>query len=118
MGRQKTGSYARTVKRVQASPPMYCPTPGLGNISPWKARPCVVAPSGCAAAAGKCILRLGRKCDWPGIGKGNTVQIKHQPLAWRPQGPSPPHYTTLATTIRRWGREAVYSSGEGGRVGS
>jgi hypothetical protein len=28
------------------------------------------------------------------------------PPAWRPQGPTLPHATTLATTIRRWGREA------------
>ena len=26
--------------------------------------------------------------------------------AWRPQGPTHPHSTTLATTILRWGRQA------------
>jgi len=26
--------------------------------------------------------------------------------AWRPQGPTRPHPATLATTIRRWGRQA------------
>ena len=39
------------------------------------------------------------------------------PPAWRPQGPTLPYPSSLATTIRRWAAKPVYSSGEGGAMG-
>jgi|GEM_PF-2152428 len=48
---------------------------------------------------------------------GHGPRVISKPPAWRPQGPTRPDLSSLATTIRRWGREAVYSSGEGGVMG-